>query len=112
MIRVAEFTAASSPLQCREPQVGELISASGNPFGVESITFWGHIAGKARTLASWKNAVIMDISGAPGISGGPVFDPAGNVVAIFVGALRAGPSYVGMSVGIPGSTICSLMARA
>lgn len=116
LIRVGEITAASSPLQCREPKTGELISAAGNPLAIEFVKFWGHISGKARVVGPWKNAVIMDISGGPGISGGPVFDEAGNVVAIFVGVALApvgfGASYLGMSVGIPGSTICSLMARA
>lgn len=115
LIRVEGFSGASSALVCREPVTGEAITAQGNPMAVEFVQFWGRVAGKARTLGPWKNSIIMDISGGPGISGGPVFDEGGNVVAIFVGVALApvgfGASFIGMSVGIPGTTICSLLAR-
>ena len=103
------------PLACREAAEGETIIAMGNPLKNEFVRFWGHIAGKARETGPWKSVLVADISGAPGISGGPVFDASGTVIGIFVGLqnfpIGMGASFVGISAVVPSTAICNLLAR-
>lgn len=116
LVRIERFSRlAHSPLACGDIPEGTSLVARGNPLGVEFVSFRGWLSGAVRTVGPWKAAVIMDISGGPGISGGPVYDVKGRVIAIFVGAKLAptgmGSSYVGISIGVPSSAICDLMAR-
>ncbi len=116
LVRIERTSRLSfSPLACDDIPEGTSLVARGSPLGVEFISFRGWLSGKTRSMGPWKSVVVMDISGGPGISGGPVYDAKGRVVAIFVGARLApvgmGGSYVGISFGVPSSAICALMAR-
>lgn len=116
LVRIERTSRLSfSPLACGDIPEGTSLVARGSPLGVEFISFRGWLSGKTRSMGPWKSVVVMDISGGPGISGGPVYDAKNRVIAIFVGARIApvgmGGSYVGMSFGVPSSVICDLMAR-
>lgn len=118
MLKVADASAyAAALLECKDPAVGDPVVAKGNPLSSEFVSFWGHISGTGRTDGPWRNVFVVDISGAPGISGGPVYNTAGNVIGIFVGAKLAViggmyPSFTGISLVVPGSSICEMLARA
>lgn len=106
---------AESNLECRAPEKGETVLLEGNPLILEGITTWGRIAGGETSLGPWASVLPVDASIAGGMSGGGAFDVSGNLIGINVGAmvqsLGLGGTYVGLSLIVPGSTICGLLAR-
>lgn len=106
----------SSPLSCREVKPGEHITASGNPVDMEFLDMQGFVAGGLRAIGPWEDAIPADLTLIGGMSGGPVFDDAGEVVGINVGHMSIGlgmfgRSWVRAAVIVPSSTVCRLMAR-
>jgi serine protease Do len=106
----------SSPLVCAPLVVGQRVTAEGSPGAAEFVRFRGDVAGVERTAGPWMAVVPIDISGGPGISGGPIFDETGNVAGIYVGVylVPMGMSALstGIGIAVPSSVICELMARA
>jgi S1-C subfamily serine protease len=106
----------SSPLICAPLVVGQKVTAEGSPGAAEFVRFRGDVAGVERTAGPWMAVVPIDISGGPGISGGPIFDEAGNVAGIYVGVylVPMGMSALstGIGIAVPSNVICGLMARA
>lgn len=106
-----------SPLSCREVQPGEHVTSSGNPSDMEFLDMQGFIAGAMRPIGPWEDALPADLTLIGGMSGGPVFDDANQVVGINVGHMSIGlggmgRSWVRAAVIVPSSTVCRLMARA
>ena len=105
----------SAPLICRVPQVGETITAKGNPVSAEFITVWGKVAGSERSFGPWRSVVVTDIATVPGQSGGPVFDAGGNVIGVTVGVMASpagfSVSLVGIGYVVPARAVCDLLAR-
>ena len=118
LMRASVPLSKSSHLQCREPYVGEEVSAIGNPMEFEFVSAFGRISGGSRGFGHWKSVVITDMTTVMGASGGPMFDSRGNVVGIVVGVgvmpLPAGftivPALTGYGVAVPGDEICNLLA--
>lgn len=108
-------TTRTAPLDCHGTANGAAVTLRGNPLDLEFITTRGHVAGTARKYGPWASVLVLDAQIIPGMSGGPVFDVDGNVVAIAVGVmlepagLVAAP--VGISYAVPASVVCLLMAR-
>lgn len=106
----------NSPLSCRIPNVGEEVIATGSPLDTEFTSYWGHVNSGVIKTGMWKEAVSLDMTIVPGISGGPLFDKHGNVVGIAVGVATfpfgLSPSLTGIGFAVPGSTICKLLARS
>lgn len=106
----------AAALSCREPAPGEAIHADGNPQHLEFVGATGRVSGKARESGPWRSVLVTDIATIPGMSGGPVYDDRGRVVAITVGVMLVNrgliSSLVGLGFAVPGSTICRLMGRA
>jgi S1-C subfamily serine protease len=119
LLRMANVKALKSiPLSCRTPQTGEAVSIEGNPSILEFVTTYGRISGKTRDASpTWKAVYVVDITIAPGVSGGPVIDASGSVVGIAVGILAMAvspfsviaPAY---SFIVPSRQVCNLMGRA
>ncbi|QWY83218.1 putative trypsin-like peptidase protein [Rhizobium phage RHph_X2_25] len=111
---------SSSPLTCRPAKADEPIVAKGNPLALEFVSAYGHISGKPRKLGPWASVYITDITTVMGMSGGGVFDAAGNVLGINVGVaaapMKAGdgwvPSITGFGMVVPSSDVCKLLGRA
>lgn len=108
---------SASALACRPVEMGEQITAEGNPFGLQFITMHGYAAGAVTEYApNWKSAFITDISMASGMSGGGVYDAYGDVIGIGVGVVdpHGGPqgSTSGFAFVVPSSEICRLLGRA
>lgn len=105
-----------SELSCRTANPGEAIVAKGNPGSIEFVSTWGRVAGTVRTVGPWRAVLVTNIAVIPGQSGGPVYDRRGYVVGITVGVMVApigfSGSLVGVGYAVPGSAVCSLMARA
>jgi len=112
--------ATSAVLNCIAPKIGDKIYASGSPGVADFVMLSGTVAGGARkSEGMWENVMIADLSASGGLSGGPVFNKAGEVVGIVVGGMLApirrqndyDLSQTGISYFVPGSTICEMLAR-
>jgi len=105
----------TAPLVCRVPQIGEAITAKGNPVTAEFITVWGRVAGSEREMGPWRSVVVTNIATVPGQSGGPVFDAGGNVIGVTVGVMASpvgfSVSLVGIGYVVPARAVCDLLAR-
>ncbi len=102
-------------LSCRAPEIGEEIIAAGSPLRTEFTRYWGHVNGSVTKYGPWNAVFTMDMTVLPGISGGPIFDKKGDVVGIAVGValipMGMAASVTGIGYGVPGATICNLLAR-
>jgi S1-C subfamily serine protease len=114
LIRISDYAGvASAPLSCKPPAIGAHVRAFGNPLSITFVSTYGHVVGATRTVAQWRAGVILDISLAPGMSGGPVFNDDGEVVAMATGmALIKKLGASGFAVAVPGSAICPLLGRS
>jgi len=105
----------SSPLICAPLTLGQKITAEGNPGAAEFVRFRGEVAGAAREIDQWAWANPIDMSGGPGISGGPIFDEFGQVVGVYVGAylipIGMGGTFMGLGIVVPSDVICELLAK-
>jgi S1-C subfamily serine protease len=91
-------------------RVGEFVIAIGHPHGVVGTATLGIITaapGAARFGRARNEKLLADMELAPGSSGGPWVNSAGEVVA--VSSMIVSP---GMAVGVPSHIIAELMERA
>lgn len=110
---------AGAALSCAENYVGQPITIIGNPLDTDFAQTWGRVAGTHKTGLEnmdreglWRNLVTLDITAAPGVSGGPVYDEAtGSVVGILVAGAVSQRGTFAYSYMVPGSTICHVMGR-
>lgn len=105
----------SARLSCRSPEVGEAVTAFGNPVAFENLVFRGFVNGKATTVGQNKGLIPTDLTIIPGMSGGALYDAAGYVIGINVMTaivpLGFMPSWTRIGFAVPGTTICGLMGR-
>jgi len=99
---------ASAELDCREPLANEEITHIGFPNGTY-FQSWGKVSTTAVKRGNyWAKAQLVNLTGAPGSSGGSIFDNDGHLVGI----LNGGPSpWGGAALIVPGSVICGLMGK-
>lgn len=106
-----------SPLACKPLAAGASVTLIGNPADIEFVKVQASIAGKARPYARCRSVSVVSGPIVPGMSGGGMFDRAGNLRGIVVGVMLAptGPfssSMVGIGYAVPSSAACALMGRA
>lgn len=105
----------SSPLSCKPLGVGQSVKATGNPGPLEFITSWGRVSSDEAKRGNWKSSIIVDLTIAPGSSGGPLFDTRGNVVGLVVGialtTIGFSSAPIPYSYAVPSTAICFLLAR-
>jgi S1-C subfamily serine protease len=94
--------------QCRDPAVGELVFARGNPHDLINVQTRGYIARKSEPTWILAFAVIIDMTVAPGMSGGAIQDIRGYIVG-FVSATIVGAP---LTFAVPPSTFCPLLKEA
>jgi serine protease Do len=83
-------------------QVGELVWAVGNPFGLDRSVTFGIISAKSRQHVSespYQDFLQTDAAVNPGNSGGPLVDASGKIVGINTAIV--GRAYQGISFAIP-----------
>ena len=111
---------SASRLSCLPLEVGQNVMAKGNPGGLNFISSWGRISSGIEKRGPWRSSIIVDISIAPGSSGGPLFDDHHRVVGIVVGialtSVVGAPFPMGapvpLSYVVPAMAVCRLMAMA
>jgi serine protease Do len=114
LIRVDSAAAlAASPLNCSAapPKIGDEVVAIGNPLSIGTIRTYGRIAALAEERGPFATAIMVDLTVAPGMSGGGVFDKAGNLVGIVNAFATAMPFGYAISYVVPISAACTLMGR-
>lgn len=106
---------AASPLSCRQTGVGQSVKATGNPGPLEFVSSWGRVSSSELKRGPWGSTIIIDVTIAPGSSGGPVFDVKGNVVAIIVGVAMMSDGFnrsaIPLSYAVPATAVCKMLAR-
>lgn len=118
LLRARELTGVGvSRLFCENPQVGQSVTAIGNPGPLEFITAYGTVSsGPRKSDEHWSEFYIVSMPVAPGMSGGPVLDHHGRVVGIVVGVAMMSIGWSGAPVGFgyiaPASAICKMLARS
>jgi len=104
--KVVDVNIATAMLGCRALHVGEPIEATGSPMDMGLVRTFGRIArAKSEKNNDWKQAIIGDITIGPGMSGGPVFDASGNVIAFTVGMYVKSP----FAILVPATVACDLL---
>lgn len=112
LIYSKDLVAASARLSCTLAPIGTEIVVSGNPVGLEFIKTRGRVVSEqlneeSKGEGSWQEHQIVDVTAGPGNSGGPVFDAEGVIRGILVGGWRG----LGLSIIVPGPTLCKLLGR-
>lgn len=100
-------------LNSKPVQVGQLVVAVGNPFGLNWTVTAGVVSALDRTLpvepgVELKDLVQTDVSINPGNSGGPLVDAGGRVVGITTAMM---PWARGIGFAIPVTSVVATLAR-
>ena len=117
LIRARDLTGVSvSRFDCgTDLQVGQHISAVGNPGPLEFVTSYGRVAAGVGSREPWAEAYIASMTVAGGMSGGPVFNERGDIVGIVVGVALTqigwSPSAISLSYIVPSKSVCHLTMR-
>ncbi len=97
-------------------EVGELVLAIGNPFGVGQTVSSGIISGLARSgiaLGSGRGYFIQtDAAINPGNSGGALVDMRGRLVGINTAIMTRGGGSVGVGFAVPSNLVAQVVAQA
>ncbi|MGC4006939.1 MAG: trypsin-like peptidase domain-containing protein [Pirellulales bacterium] len=84
-------------------EVGSMVWAMGNPFGLDNTLTFGIVSAKERRGVNnkqrYQEYLQTDVAVNPGNSGGPLVDLAGKIVGINTAIV--GPTYQGISFAIP-----------
>ncbi|MBC2836983.1 Do family serine endopeptidase [Paragemmobacter straminiformis] len=99
-----------------EVEVGDLVLAIGNPFGVGQTVSSGIISGLARSTLQLGNGsgyfIQTDAAINPGNSGGALVDTQGRLVGINTAILSRGGGSNGIGFAIPSNLVASIVAQA
>ncbi|THD85210.1 Do family serine endopeptidase [Aliigemmobacter aestuarii] len=99
-----------------EVEVGELVLAIGNPFGLGQTVSSGIVSGLARSVASVGDGrgyfLQTDAAINPGNSGGALVDMAGRLVGINTAILTRSGGSNGIGFAIPANLVASVVDQA
>jgi len=99
-----------------EPEVGELVLAIGNPFGIGQTVSMGIVSGLARSALSVGDGrgyfIQTDAAINPGNSGGALVDTEGRLVGINTAIMSASGSSSGVGFAIPAPLVRAVVAQA
>jgi Do/DeqQ family serine protease len=98
-----------------ELQVGDLVLAIGNPFGVGQTVTHGIVSALARTqvgITDYQFFIQTDAAINPGNSGGPLVDMAGRIVGINTAIFSRSGGSQGIGFAIPANMVRVVVASA
>lgn len=95
-----------SELACREPQVGEDVMVIADTDWTRNVYVFGKVASVVYLHENRRLLVLLDMRGAPGNSGAPVYDTKGRVLAMVVATV---PTYGNIIAAVPSSVLCELI---
>ena len=93
-------------------QVGDLVLAIGNPFGVGQTVTMGIVSGLARTavgVSDFRSFIQTDAAINPGNSGGALVDLAGRLVGINTAIYSRSGGSIGIGFAIPTSMVRTVL---
>ncbi|MGE3304564.1 MAG: Do family serine endopeptidase [Rhizobiaceae bacterium] len=96
-------------------EVGDLVLAIGNPFGVGQTTTSGIVSALARThigVSDFGFFIQTDAAINPGNSGGALIDMSGNVVGINTAIYSRSGGSIGIGFAIPSNMVRAVLASA
>lgn len=104
----ADISAESAEITCRELVPGDRVSAHGFPQGIDRVTTRGYVASAQRidVPRMWRDVMALDMTVAPGNSGGPLMY-RGRINGIIVGMITG----TGFGLAVPSRVICDMLAR-
>ncbi|MEM7014522.1 MAG: trypsin-like peptidase domain-containing protein [Verrucomicrobiota bacterium] len=90
----------------RDLQVGQMVLAIGNPFGLDQTLTTGVISGLGREIEAVTERTIQgviqtDAAINPGNSGGPLLDSAGRLIGINTAIFSPSGAYAGVGFAVP-----------
>lgn len=97
-----------------QAQVGDVVLAIGNPFGVGQAVTMGIISGLGRShlgINTFENFIQTDAAINPGNSGGALVDAAGNLVGINSAIFSKSGGSMGIGFAIPASLAKQVMEQ-
>lgn len=95
-------------------QVGDVVLAIGNPFGLGSTVTQGIISALGRTavgLSNIENFIQTDVALNPGSSGGALINTQGQLIGINTGIYTRSGGYQGVSFAIPVNAANSVLQQ-
>jgi Do/DeqQ family serine protease len=97
-----------------ELEVGDLVLAIGNPFGVGQTVTSGIVSGLARSLgtADFRSFIQTDAAINPGNSGGALVDLDGKLVGINTAIFSQSGGSIGIGFAIPANLVRTLLQAA
>ncbi|MEF8794601.1 Do family serine endopeptidase [Thiohalorhabdus sp.] len=97
------------------PQVGEWVLALGSPFGFEHSATAGIVSARGRSIPGQAGSYVpflqTDVALNPGSSGGPLFNPDGEVVGVNAQIYSKSGGYMGLSFAIPSKVARDVVAE-
>jgi serine protease Do len=93
-------------------KVGQLVIASGNPFGLNATITAGIVSATGRAnvgIADYEDFIQTDAAINPGNSGGPLVNLDGEVVGINTAIFSRSGGYMGIGFAIPSNMVKSIM---
>ena len=90
-----------------QPQVGDLVLAIGDPFGVGQTVTNGIVSALARSgvgISNFSSFIQTDAAINPGNSGGPLVDMSGDLIGVNTAIISASGASAGVGFAIPAAT--------
>jgi len=97
----------------RVAEVGDWVLAAGNPFGLGGSVTAGIISARGRDLGAgpFDNFIQLDAPINPGNSGGPIFNMAGQVIAVSTAIVSPSGGSVGIGFATPSELIQPIVTQ-
>ena len=98
-----------------QPQVGDLVLAIGDPFGVGQTVTNGIVSALARSdvgISNFASYIQTDASINPGNSGGPLVDMAGDLIGVNTAIVSSSGASAGVGFAIPAAMAKQVVSAA
>lgn len=95
-------------------EVGDIVLAIGNPFGVGQTVTQGIVSATRRRIANgtlWQNFIQIDAAINPGNSGGALINPMGQLVGVNTAVFRGDSGAVGIGFAIPSDLLAQVVPQ-